>query len=74
MIFEWLESFELKRQIVQSSGSRTRVNAVGVYRDIEKYRVRTKSVDLRTGIDELKNAAPQNEEERHDIFLLKNRW
>lgn len=28
-------------------------------------------VDLRTGIDELRNAAPQNEEERHDVFLLK---
>ncbi len=27
--------------------------------------------DLRAGIDALKNAAPQNEEERHDVFLLK---
>ncbi len=27
--------------------------------------------DLRVGIDELKNAAPQNNEERHQVFLLK---
>jgi hypothetical protein len=27
--------------------------------------------DLRTGIDELRNAAPQAAEERHRIFLLK---
>src|SRR5512139_3754889 len=27
--------------------------------------------DLRTGVDELKNAAPQTEEERHNLFLLK---
>jgi hypothetical protein len=27
--------------------------------------------DLRAGIDESKKAAPQNEEERHVIFLLK---
>ena len=27
--------------------------------------------DLCAGIDELKNAAPQNEKERHTIFLLK---
>jgi hypothetical protein len=27
--------------------------------------------DLQAGIDELKNAAPQDEEERHNLFLLK---
>jgi len=27
--------------------------------------------DLWVGIDELKNAAPQNHEERHQVFLLK---
>ena len=29
--------------------------------------------DLRAGIDDLKKAAPQNEEERHAVFLLKKR-
>jgi site-specific DNA recombinase len=27
--------------------------------------------DLKAGLDELKNAAPQNDEERHHVFLLK---
>lgn len=27
--------------------------------------------DLRIGVEELKNAAPQNDEERHQVFLLK---
>ena len=27
--------------------------------------------DLRTGVEELKNAAPQDDEERHNLFLLK---
>ena len=27
--------------------------------------------DLQVGVEELKNAAPQNDEERHNVFLLK---
>jgi len=27
--------------------------------------------DLRIGVEELKNVAPQNDEERHQVFLLK---
>ena len=29
--------------------------------------------DLRAGIEELKNAAPETSEERHRVFLLKKR-
>jgi hypothetical protein len=49
--------------------SHTHINALNDW----ELRVTEYLADLRAGVEELRNAAPKNEEERHEVFLLKKR-
>ena len=61
-----MQDVSLKREL-STLGQSTNINALNDWESkFSEY-----LADLRAGIDELKNAAPQNEEERHTIFLLK---
>jgi len=61
-----LQEISYKRDLV-TLGQTININALDNWEaKFEEY-----LADLRAGVDELKNAAPQNDEERHSLFLLK---
>jgi hypothetical protein len=62
-----LQEVSHKRDL-SSLGQAININALDNWdAEFEEY-----LTDLRAGVDELKDAAPQNDEERHNLFLLKN--
>lgn len=61
-----MQELSLKHEL-SSLGQRINLNALNDWE--EKFMEYLE--DLRIGVEELKNAAPQNNEERHQVFLLK---
>jgi DNA invertase Pin-like site-specific DNA recombinase len=61
-----LQEVSLKRE-VSSLGQAININALNDW----EAKLNEYLADLRAGIEELKNAAPQDGEERHSLFLLK---
>ena len=62
------QEVSFKREL-SSLGQAININALGDW----ETKINEYLVDLRAGIEELKNAVPQDEEERHNLFLLKKR-
>ena len=63
-----MQEVSFKREL-SSLGQAININALGDW----ETKINEYLVDLRAGIEELKNAVPQDEEERHNLFLLKKR-
>ena len=61
-----MQELSLKHEL-SSLGQRINLNSLNDWE--EKFMEYLE--DLRIGVEELKNAAPQNDEERHQVFLLK---
>jgi len=61
-----MQEISLKREL-SSLGQAININALNDW----ETKFGEYLADLRAGIDELKNAAPQDDEERHQVFLLK---
>ena len=61
-----MQEVSLKREL-SSLGQAININALSDW----EIKINEYLADLRAGVEELKNAAPEDDDERHNLFLLK---